>query len=108
MIKGFCLFLLCLLPRVVFAEKAVEKPAITICKRDQIPLSVVQTTGSNGATIAKILRNDLAFSGYFFFSKKSASSYTVSGKITSEGILLGQLVDSFGMCVLSKCYNCAD
>jgi TolB protein len=83
----------------IFAQ---EPPTITVSKGDKINLTVSTLGGSEGATVTKVLRNDLALSGYFILSGNAP--YTVRGSATS-GNLHGQVVDHSGGTVLSKNYS---
>lgn len=81
---------------------AEEVPTITVSKGDKINLTVLPTSGGEGATVTKILQSDLSASGYFILG--SNATYTASGTIDG-GSLRGKVVDRSGGTVLSKSYS---
>ena len=87
---------------LAMAMFAQEPPTITVSKGDKINLTVSTLSGGEGATVTKILQNDLALSGYFILSGNAA--YTARGS-ASSGNLQGQVVHHSGGTVLSKSYG---
>lgn len=98
------LLVFCLVARISSSQ---EIPVITIHKRDRIPVAVLKISGTSGAIITHVLRNDLNLSKRVTCVEKSKASYIVSGNMLGT-IFLGQLMAASGECVLSKNYqnNC--
>ncbi len=83
---------------------AQETPTITISKSDKIPLAIGSLSGPDGAAAAKILRNDLAMSGYFNLVPAASAGFVIGGNSSGSG-LAGSVTDGAGKTVLSKSYS---
>lgn len=71
---------------------AAEPPTITISKTDTISIAVQPISGPDGATITKVLQNDLALSGYFNVTAGDKAALVVSG-MTTGGSLQGRVTE---------------
>lgn len=84
--------------------RAAEAPVITISKNDTIAISIAPISGADGATLAKVIQNDLALSGYFSVTTGANAAFTVSG-VSSGGSFDGKVTDHSGQTALAKAYN---
>lgn len=96
-----CLFAFAGMLASVSAE---EIPTITVRKGDRVSLNVNPIGGASGASVTKVLQNDLDLSGWFQLVPGAQASYVVGGS-ASGGSLQGKVTDSRGSVVLSKTYS---
>ncbi|MEA3186676.1 MAG: TolB protein [Chthoniobacter sp.] len=83
---------------------AEEAPTITISKSDVVAIAVSPIGGANGASVTKIVQNDLAVSGYFNVTSAGSAGLIVSGDSSGSG-LQGKVVDHSGKVALSSNYS---
>lgn len=83
--------------------KAVEPATITIRKGDSVSISFSGITGSEGATVSKILSNDLTLAGCFSVLPSNIAAFSISG-VASGGVLQGKVTDRTGAPLIAKTY----
>lgn len=83
---------------------AEDAPVITVRKGDRVSLAVNPIGGASGASVGKVLQNDLDLAGWFQLVPAAQASYTVAG-VAGGGSLQGTVTDSRGTTVLSKSYT---
>ncbi len=86
---------------------AQEAPTITVKKGDRVSIALSPLGGASGASVTKVLQNDLDLAGWFQMVPKGRGSYVVSGT-AGGGSLQGRVTDSGGSVVLSKSYTGGD
>lgn len=101
----FFLFFVMVISSFLVSGGAQDVPAtITIRKGDSIAVLVKGISGGEGATITKVLENDLQISGAVSFVPGERASYIITGE-ASGGNLNGKMTDGKGGVVLTKTYS---
>lgn len=83
---------------------AAEAPTITVRKSDTLNVAFSGISGAEGASLSKILGNDLVLAGWFSLQPADRASFVISG-VATGGTLQGKVVDRAGSVVLSKSYS---
>lgn len=100
--KPFWIF--CLLATAGIAAVVAEETTITIKKSDATSILIQPFAGSEGATAAKVVQNDLDLSGLFAMAPAARASFTIGGT-AGGGALEGTVTDAGGSVVLRKSYS---
>ncbi len=99
--------LLALVGAMLAPASGEDAPTITVRKSDRISLSVNPLGGASGASVTKVLQNDLDLAGWFQMVPGAQASYVVGGT-AGGGSLQGRVTDGSGATVLSKTYTGGD
>lgn len=82
---------------------AAEAPTITVRKSDALNVAFSGIGGSDGATVSKVVQNDLSLAGWFALVQPGMASFTVSGTMAG-GVLMGKVTKG-SETVLEKSYS---
>jgi len=80
-----------------------EETTITVKKSDATSLAIKPFGGADGASVARVVQNDLDLSGLFLLTPAERASFSV-GATAGGGSLEGTVTDSRGAVVLKKSY----
>lgn len=106
MTKRLSVILICL-AAALSPSGAQDTPTITVKKGDRVSLALTPLGGGSGASVTKVLQNDLDLAGWFQLVPEGRGSYVVSGT-AGGGTLQGRVTDGSGSVVLSKSYTGGD
>lgn len=97
------LALVLLMPSVISPVVGAEAPIITVRKGDALNVAFSGIGGSEGASVSKVVQNDLNLAGWFSLVQPGMASFTVSG--TAAGGVLQGTVKKGTETILSKSYT---
>lgn len=82
---------------------SAEEPTITVRKGDALNVALSGIGGSEGASVSKVLQNDLTLAGWFNIAPAGLANITIGG--TAAGGVLQGIVKKGAETVLSKTYG---
>ncbi len=88
---------------LAFGAAAAEPPTITISKSDTLSLAVEPIAGPDGEAATRLLKNDLALSGYFTIAPPAGAAFIAAGNAGAG--LQGRVTDHSGKVVVARAYE---